>query len=350
MAAPWARTQTGDVGTAPSGFAPFGPPRAWTRDSLAADEAALFYDLTPEALRQIEAALQSVRARGLSLETVAQEDIRLPSFATDVPEIRRRLDEGPGFIIVRGLDVADREAAGIAYWAIANYLGRVIRQNLTGARLDTVSDKGEARWDPYRVVDTDGRFEVHTDNAFLEARAPDYLGLLCLAQAKSGGHSLLVSACTLHDEILARHPEYLPRLHEDFHHDLPANQRLPDSPPTKARPIFVRQGGDLVMHYLRLYIDPGMETAGCPLTADERAMLDFVDGLMRRDDLVFQYRLKPGETLFSNNRWTLHGRTAFTDYRKAERRRLLARTWLWRRHLPPGDDPVDLDEAEFGAA
>ncbi len=104
------------------------------------------------------------------------------------------------------------------------------------------------------------------------------------------------------------------------------------------------------MHFLRIYIDPGMETAGCPLTDEERAMLDFIDDLTRREDLLFEYRLNPGEALFNNNRWLLHGRRSFIDAPNPEAGRLLARTWMWRRHLPPGEDPVDLDAAEFGPA
>ena len=75
------------------------------------------------------------------------------------------------------------------------------------------------------------------------------------------------------------------------------------------------------MHYLRVYIDPGMVRAGCPLTDDERARLDFIDDLLRREDLLFQYRLRPGEALFNNNRWLLHGRTAFVDVAAPEDRR-----------------------------
>jgi hypothetical protein len=330
--------------------APSNGSRAWTRDSLAATGDGFFYDIKPETQDEIAEALRRIHGRGLDLGTVEAEDFRLPSLAVDIPGLRRRLDDGPGFVVVRGLidDGLSRDEADIVYWGMANYLGRVIRQNLTGVRLDTVSDKGAGRWDPYRLVDTNDRFDTHTDNAFLESRAPDYLGLCCYRQAREGGASLLLNAYTIHDEIAAAHPEWLARLHKDFHHDLPSNQRLPDGPSTKAWPVFEERDGDLVMHFLRIYIDPGMETAGSPLSADERAMLDFIDDLTQRKDLLFQYRMAPGEALFNNNRWLLHGRLPFADDADPEKGRLLARTWMWRRHLPPGDDPVALDAAEFG--
>lgn len=328
----------------------FGPPRAWRRADVAAD--AVHYDLSGAARRQLAAGLERAEARGLDAQSVEPEDVRLPSFASDVGALRARLDDDPGFFVLRGLGLGDMspERAKMAFWIVANYIGRVIRQNLSGARLDTVSDKAEGRWDPYRLVDTNDRFDTHTDNAFLEPRASDYLGLGCINQAQEGGESLLVSAYALHDALLAESPDWLSRLYAPFHHDLPANQRQAGGAETSERPIFERRDGDLVMHYLRLYIDPGMERAGCPLKPEERAMLDFIDGLMRRDDMTFAYRLEPGEVLFSNNRWLLHGREAFVDHAEPGRHRLLARAWMWRRHTAPGVDPVALDAAEFGAA
>ena len=75
-------------------------------------------------------------------------------------------------------------------------------------------------------------------------------------------------------------------------------------------------------------------------------MQAFLDAQMLRDDMMFRYLLQPGETLFFNNRWNIHGRDAFED--TVEQRRKLVRLWMWRRHTGPGMDPVALDAAEFG--
>ena len=131
----------------------------------------------------------------------------------------------------------------------AHYLGRVMRQDLSGARTDFVSDKEEDEksksvevggkiedggWDPYRVIDTNKFCTLHTDNAYSNPRPPDYVGLMCLSNAALGGESLLMSAYTLHNQILEQHPEYLERIYQDFSWDTPPLQTLPDGPPTKA--------------------------------------------------------------------------------------------------------------------
>jgi alpha-ketoglutarate-dependent taurine dioxygenase len=38
-------------------------------------------------------------------------------------------------------------------------------------------------------------------------------------------------------------------------------------------------------------------------------------------------RLSPGEMVFIDNRWTLHGRVAFQDQAE-DRQRLMLRTWI----------------------
>ena len=339
-----------------------GSQRAWTRDSL--QSISLFYDVSAEIRVEIAQALNQIALNGLHLQNIEQEDFRIPSFARDVPALRDRLDNGNGFFILRGLDTAlPEDQLNIVYWGLGNYLGRVIRQDLSGSRLDTVSDKRhnesseravagggikDGGYDPYRVIDTNKFCTLHTDNAYSNPRTPDYLGLMCLRKAARGGESLLISAYTVHNEILANHPDFLDRLYQDFHWHTPPLQTLPGGPETKAMPIFEISHGDLVIHYLDMYLQPGMEIAGEPMEPAELEMQSVIDSLLLREDLLHRYLLQRGEILFSNNRWTLHGREAFTDYSDPDRTRKLARLWMWRRHIGPGIDPVALDMAELG--
>ena len=158
-----------------------GETQAWTRDSLSADESALFYDLRSRGQRRDRRCTSSHRGAGSpSAECRAGRISRIPSFARDVPMLRDRLDHGAGFVVLRGVQVADmsEEQGWIVYWGLGNYLGRVMRQKISGERIDTVSDKVEERktslereeiksleeyrqeeeevqaWDPYRVIDT----------------------------------------------------------------------------------------------------------------------------------------------------------------------------------------------------
>jgi hypothetical protein len=324
--------------------------QAWTAADVAAQPKAAFYDLSTAALREIDAAVEEIRRRKLTLPIIEQEDFRVPSFAKDVPDLRRRLDEGFGFIVIRGLNLSawSRPEMEMVYWGIGNYLGRVMRQNLRGERLDKVMNLGEEKvTDPYRVIETPLYFQPHTDNGMLEPRPPHYLGLMCIRNADAGGHSLLISAYAIHNTIRAEHPEYLPRLYQRFHIEPPIEQRLPGRPALWSNPVFEWNGKNLTIHYIRYLMDPGMEKAGTPLTPNEKAILDYIDSILRRKELLFEYCLQPGEILIENNLHNLHGRTAFTDAKVGPGSRELRRIWLWRRHGPVGMDPVELDRVEL---
>ncbi len=324
--------------------------RAWDSTVLKQHEGAQFYDLSGRALAEIDAAVEQLRLREVTLATMEQEDFRVPTFAKDVPDLRRRLDDGLGFFVLRGLQFKDwpTDIVEMVYWGLGNYIGRVMRQNLRGERLDKVKNLGAKNvTDPYRIIETDQYFQPHTDNGMLEPRTPHYLGLMCIRNADNGGDSLLVSAFSIHNAIAKERPHYLARLYEKFAIEPPVEQRLPGREPLWRKPVFEWDGKDLVIHYIRYLMDPGAEKAGKPLVAEEKEMLDFIDSMLRREDLLFKYQLKPGEALFFSNLRSLHGRTAFTDPALAGTGRELRRIWLWRRHGRLGMDPVELDRFEL---
>lgn len=72
-------------------------PRLWTGGSVEPHRAAHMVDMPDAANRELHAALAHVRANGLGLDTVEQEDIRLPSLARITAKLRALLDDGPGF-------------------------------------------------------------------------------------------------------------------------------------------------------------------------------------------------------------------------------------------------------------
>ena len=65
----------------------------WRRADLDAMAGDLRRPAPPALAGEIARALGLVRANGLDLDTVEQEDLRLPSFARMVPSLRRLLDE-----------------------------------------------------------------------------------------------------------------------------------------------------------------------------------------------------------------------------------------------------------------
>jgi len=332
-------------------------PRLWNRESIEPHRARHLIDLPDGVNEELRAALAHVCANGLDLETVEQEDLRLPSLAHHAARLRAMLDDGPGFFVLRGIDLAgltDVEA-GIVAWAIGNYLGRPIRQGLQrDRRLFTVTDAGAANTDPTRIGASSRESRPHTDNGCLEPRSPCAIGLFCVSDAIAGGESWVVSAATVHNEMLRLRPDLVALLHEGFHFLPPRLHTWPAGPNTIVKPIFESaprldsQGEEIRVRYARVMVEPGMALHGTPLSPAQLEALDLLDTLIKRPDLGFSHRLMPGEFLFVNNLVNLHGRGAYADDPDgAGKRRVLKRLWLWRRHIGPGDDPAALDLAEL---
>ncbi|MBM3458631.1 MAG: TauD/TfdA family dioxygenase, partial [Armatimonadetes bacterium] len=112
---------------------------------------------------------------------------------------------------------------------------------------------------------------------------------------------------------------------------------LPGEAPTIPVPVLADSGGDLLVRYLRFWIEAGHATAGTPLTPAQRDALDQFDAALADPVLRAELMLEQGQILFANNRWLLHNRTAFEDFPEPERRRRLVRLWLAR---PPGPMPA----------
>lgn len=328
-----------------------GLPRAWEKSDLTGRSGDIFYDLSPAAQAEIVAGLQHIRLNGFKLATVEQEDLRLPTLARDVAGLCARLDHGLGFFVLRGLPLEGLsiDECQILSWIVSNYLGKVIRQNYSGLRIELLQDQKRNDGDPYRISQTNKFFDFHSDNGVLEPRPPNYIGLTCIRPAQQGGESVLVSAYTLHNEVLRERAELLPLLYEDFFADKPKLQTRAggDDKPVKY-PIFQLQGSDLYMRYNRAFIQSGTELAGAKLSPEQTAVLDYIDGRMQRDELVFRHTLQRGEILIANNLTTLHSRTAYVDSDASGMQRQLLRSWMWRRHAHPGIDPAALDLAELG--
>src|SRR5262249_50069208 len=106
----------------------------------------------------------------------------------------------------------------------------------------------------------------------------------------------------------------------------------PGEAPTARFPVFSGDGDDLLVRYLRYWIEVGHDKAGEPLQPEQTAALDALDSVAGAPRLWAGVRLKPGGKYFINNRWILHNRTAFEDSDEPLRKRHLVRLWLQRPH------------------
>ena len=299
-------------------------PRAWTAESID-DRNAWYYPLPGACL----AAFEQVKGNASAPITAMQlPDSVRAACAEGLQSVRGALETGRGFAIIEGpagerLPAAD---AQLLYWIVGQGLGQPFAQNVQGTLLYDVRDMGQEVAKGARFSVTSYESSFHTDNSF-GAEILDYVGLLCLQTAKSGGRSQVLSGYALLNELLARHSSIMATLHEPFHIDRRGGTREGESP-TIQFPIIRWNGRDLLVRYLRYWIEAGHEKVGLPLTDAQAAALDGLDELLRRPDLRVEFDLKPGQMYFINNRWILHNRTAFEDYPELERRRHLVRLWL----------------------
>jgi alpha-ketoglutarate-dependent taurine dioxygenase len=238
------------------------------------------------------------------------------------------LEQGRGFVVLDRLPlgpIAEQEAVAL-YWMIGQLLGEPIAQNVQGTLLYDVRDTGQDVAEGARFSVTRYESTFHTDNSFGET-VLDYVGLLCLKTARSGGVSQLVSGLTVVEALRRDHPEALEVLCRPFHVDRRGGVREGEAP-TVLRPLIECGRPEPLFRYLRYWIEAGHEKAGEPLTPAQLEALDRLDAVLNRPALRAEFSLEPGQVYFINNRWILHNRTAFEDHPEPGRRRHLVRLWL----------------------
>jgi alpha-ketoglutarate-dependent taurine dioxygenase len=217
------------------------------------------------------------------------------------------------------------------YWLVGQALGQPFEQNIQGTLLYDVRDTGQSVAYGARFSVTNAESTFHTDNSF-GASVLDYVGLLCVRTAKSGGLSQVISGHSVHHALADQHPDALGVLTRPFHVDRRGGVRAGEAP-TLRTPVIVRENGDLIYRYLRYWIETGHQKAAEPLSADQVQALDRLDEVLARPDLRVEFGLTPGQMFFINNRWILHNRTAFQDHDQAAERRHYVR--LWSSQAPP---------------
>lgn len=317
---------------------------AWMREELEADPAWLV-SLDPVHLEEIDAAIQGLRRQGRSLETVTREDFDLPTLAVDLNRLMwREVGMGRGVAVLRGLDptrYTDAEM-GMLFWGLGLHLGQGVSQNAAGDRLGHVFDQGldyHAR--NVRGYQTSHQLNFHVDSG-------DVVGLLCLRQARSGGLSLVASATTLFNILLAERPDLLAVLARGFEFDRRGEASPFQGEVSGRLPIFACVEGDLSIRYVGQAIRTARRKTGIPFTAEETEALEFLDEAARRPEVHYAMMLQPGDMQFCNNYLVLHSRTAFEDWEEPGRRRHMLRLWL-KIHGFRKLDPVQCDhDAQAG--
>ena len=261
------------------------------------------------------------------LDELTQNDLPLLNNTILVFREKMLLD-GVGLFIIDGACLKNfslKEKIAI-YTLIAKILGELIVQNIRQEKIVEIKDVGKSMKTGGRYHETKEGGSHHTDSPQWKD-VPDYLSLLCVNNAKKGGTNLFLSAYTIHNKILKEKNELLHIFYEKFHFDKRGEFKDGESP-TVFEPIFEFKDERLYFRYLRNYIDAGHDIQNQPLSKLQKEALTYLDNLMREDEMIMRYDLKPGDMVFSDNHWIVHGRTPFEDHDDKNMKRLMLRTWI----------------------
>lgn len=290
--------------------------------------AAGLLPIPPAAAEELEAAAALLADNPLPILALDPRDFALEACRALMAEARRLLDDGPGFAVLDRLPVerVGREVATKLYWLLARLLARPVAQKWDGTMVYDVRDMGRPPGNGVRPDITNAEQNFHVDNSY-NLCPPDVVGLLCLAVAREGGISGLVSFGAAHNAMAARHADLLPRLWRPFVFDR-QREHAPGDVMTHRAPVFEWRDGRLLGRISRFQIVNGHALAGEPLDAEGQAALDAFNAILEDPALRFDFRFQPGQIQLVNNRALGHKRTGFTDWPEPERKRHLVRLWL----------------------
>ncbi|WVQ80576.1 hypothetical protein IAT38_002681 [Cryptococcus sp. DSM 104549] len=317
----------------------------WKREDFIKDEQLWKRQWTEQHVRELEEAYEKFEESGLDLPQIDKETFPLsPSVSEFLAEIRDHIVNGPGFILIQSLPVTTwpiKKSASI-YLAIGSALGEKVSQNRKGHVLGHVKDLGNdpTQIDKVRIYSTAARQFFHTDSA-------DIVGLLCLAKAKEGGESDVVSAHHLWNTLQKERPdvaELLARPEWYFDRKGETSEGQKEWVQKSKEKVFYWHDGKLLSHYdpyyvksITRHVEAGLIPGHSPAQFEAIQVLE--DTAQR---LALHMILAVGDIQFVADTHVLHARTAYVDYPPPAPRRHLLRLWLatpeeeggWKRPYP----------------
>ena len=291
-------------------------PAAWTHASIGG-KAGLTHHLTPAQIGAFDAVL--ARTRHLAPQGTTRADFDHPEINALVSWLDHEVRHGRGAVILSGLTRATHSEEDMEriYWGIGVCLGEPAVQSMAGERLGHVR---HVKDDPVaRGYRSNDELIPHTDPYRI-------VGLMCLQRSETGGYSRIVSALSIHNEILANRPDLLEPLYEGYHFAI-AEAQFSDKPVTDFKiPPFCCIDGQVSCGYVRYFMEAAAKLRGERLPAKLTEALDHFDSLAESDDLRVRFLMEPGEMMIWHNFQMLHARDAYED--SPEHTRHLLRLWL----------------------
>ena len=330
------------LGTAISG------PAAWLGRDMAATTDWI-RPFSPREIDEIDAALRALERCGVSWPKFGRDDFPLPTLAGAFRTVLDELENGRGFVVLRGFPVERYTEAQLKtiYWGVGAHLGHHRYQNATGELIGEVRDEnrryGEVRepsMDPTlgrssrNKARSAGPLRFHTDRC-------DVVSLLCVRKAKRGGLSKIVSAVSVSNEILKRRPDLHALLWQDYWRSRQGEEAGGEKK-VFPMPVFCLHEGKFTTQYSRTFVEAAQKLPDVPrMTAAQDEALDLHAEMC--EELCFTMEFQPGDWQLLNNHVIYHGRTPYEDADGTDQDRLLLRLWLATpnsRPLPPSYLPI----------
>ena len=300
---------------------------AWKRADIREQDFRIKLDAS--CLDEIHRVVDEIRMHPLPTILRSPADFDMTNCHAAMAEVRRILKHGVRFAVVDRLPVEElsKAEAEAVYWLLASMVARPVAQKLDGTMIYDVHDTGRQALPGSGVRPDKTNIEIrfHIDNAY-NTTPPEIVGLLCLRTAKAGGVSRVLSFHTVHNELLAHHPELLPRLYRPFWFDR-QKEFFDGEPETFSAPVF-EQGDELRSRFSAHQINGGYKMRGEALDNKGTAAVAATLDIFEQPELSIDFEFQPGEIQFVDNRTLGHSRTEFEDWPDPERRRHLVRLWL----------------------
>ncbi len=310
-----------DFKTAPG---PVGGELAWRTADLEKNRDWVHY-LDEDDIAELEQAAVRTKEQGIEILSIRKQDFPLSRITAKIASLRNDILNRIGFGYMRGLpvDKYDRDMLTRIYWGLSSHLGDIVPQNRNGHMIGHVIDIG-TKVDDYnkRLTQTSAGLSFHSDSC-------DAVGLVCIHTAMRGGESALVSAISVHDEMMRRSPELCRLLYQpltvDRRGEVPEGKQ-----PWMRIPVFMWQNGQLNAYApLEEYLNSARRFEDAPKMTDqqwEATKLFF--SICNDPEFSIKIPFEPGDFQFVQNHVVLHSRTSFEDWPEQAKKRHLMRIWI----------------------
>lgn len=299
---------------------------AWRHDTLR--DADGLVEVDEQCKREIDDLVRILRVNEFPELLLTPDLFDLPRCRKLMSRAKDILENDVGFVLIDRIpvDKYTTEESRVILWVLCQLLARPVAQSCDGKMLYDVRDSGRRHGNGVRGSITNVEQHFHTDNNG-NVCPPEYVVLFCLQTAMEGGVNSVASFYSIHNELLKRYPELLPRFYEDFLIDR-QREHAAGEPEVISAPLFQYDGDFLHCRGSHHLVLSGYKLAQKEIDPQGKEALKVLASVMAEPRFAKEFYFERGQIQIVDNLRCGHRRTAFKDFHEPERRRHLIRMWL----------------------